>query len=289
MPAHKTVRVGLVQMSCTDDVGQNHARAEAAIRDAHDQGAHIVCLQELFGTLYFCQEEDYGKFDLAESIPGPTTERFSKLAAELRIVLVVPLFERAGAGVYYNSAVIIDTDGRIAGHYRKMHIPDDPGFEEKFYFSPGDLGFQAFDTAHGRIAVLICWDQWFPEGARLAALDGAQFLFYPTAIGWHPERTEEAIDFHNAWQISMRAHAIANGMYVAAVNRTGVEGELAFWGQSFVADPLGRLLVQAPETDESTLVVDCPLERIEHVRQEWPFFRDRRVDAYAGMSRRFGR
>ncbi|HEY3998813.1 MAG TPA: carbon-nitrogen hydrolase [Candidatus Xenobia bacterium] len=285
----KTVTVGLVQMQCTADVSANQARAETRIRETAQQGARIICLQELFSTLYFCQQEDYRQFELAESVPGPTTQRFSRLAAELGVVLVVPLFERAAAGVYFNSAVVLDADGRMAGHYRKMHIPDDPGFEEKFYFSPGDLGFAAFDTRHGRVAVLICWDQWFPEAARLAAMDGAEVLFYPTAIGWHPDRPEEGQAYHDAWQISMRGHAVANGLYVAAVNRTGREGDLSFWGQSFVADPLGRLIVQGPRDAEACLVVPCDLGSIEAVRQEWPFFRDRRPEAYAGLQRRFGR
>ncbi|MHB2017437.1 MAG: carbon-nitrogen hydrolase [Candidatus Xenobia bacterium] len=283
----RNVQVGLVQMNCTADVGSNQAKAEAGIRKAVEQGAQIVCLQELFSTLYFCQSEDYQHFALAESIPGPTTERFAKLAKELGAVLILPLFERRAAGVYYNSAVVLDADGSICGHYRKMHIPDDPGFMEKFYFSPGDLGFCAIDTTHGRIAVLICWDQWFPEAARLAALAGAEILFYPTAIGWDPNAADQLNEYHDAWQISMRGHAVANGLYVVAVNRTGKEGDLAFWGRSFVADPMGRVLAQAPQNEETTLVVTCDRERVEKVRQEWPFFRDRRIDAYADMTARF--
>jgi len=284
-------RVGLVQMRCTIDPEDNMARAVAGVRDAAGRGAGIVCLPELFRTQYFCQREDPELFELAEPIPGPTTERFAALARECSAALVVSLFERRAAGLYHNTAVVIDADGTLRGRYRKMHIPDDPLYYEKFYFTPGDLGFLAFDTRPGRIGTLVCWDQWYPEAARLTALAGAEVLFYPTAIGWHPsEKAEHGAAQRAAWQTIQRAHAIANGVYVVAVNRVGHEGPadggLEFWGTSFVADPLGVTLAEGSQTDEAVLVVDCDRRRLEDVRRNWPFLRDRRIDAYAGLERR---
>jgi N-carbamoylputrescine amidase len=283
-------RIGLVQQSVGDDLDRNLARAEDAILEAADRGAEIVCLQELFRSPYFCQREDAALFDLAETIPGPTSERMQKLAADRHVVIVVPLFEKRAPGLYHNSAVVIDRDGAVAGHYRKMHIPDDPGFFEKFYFTPGDKGFHAVDTAVGRIGVLICWDQWFPEAARLMALDGAELLFYPTAIAYlDGESDEENAAMRESWVTVQRGHAIANGVFVCAPNRVGREGGLRFWGSSFVADPQGRLLAQANESSEQTLVVECDLDRVETQRRGWPFLRDRRIDAYADLLTRFRR
>jgi len=283
-------RIGLVQQAVGDDLDRNLARAEDAVREAASLGAELVCLQELFRTKYFCQREDAGLFDLAESIPGPTTERMSKLAADCGVVLVVPLFEKRAAGLYHNSAVVIERDGTQIGHYRKMHIPDDPLFYEKFYFTPGDLGFHCVDTSVGRIGVLICWDQWFPEAARLLALDGAEFLFYPTAIGYlEGETDEENAAMRESWVTVQRGHAIANGVFVCAPNRVGREGGVRFWGSSFVADPQGRLLAQADDSSERVLVVECDPARIESQRRGWPFLRDRRIDAYADLLTRFRR
>lgn len=279
-------RVGLVQMECSETVEINRDRTEAGIRECVARGANIVCLQELFTTLYFCRELRERYFDWAEPLDGPTTARFIDLARELGVVLVLPFFEKRAAGLYHNSAVVIDADGSVRGAYRKMHIPHDPGFEEKYYFSPGDLGFRVFDTAAGRVAVLICWDQWFPEGARLAALAGAQIVFYPTAIGWKPAEPGEYATYRDAWMTGMRAHAIHNGLFVAAVNRVGIEHEVRFWGHSFVADPLGRVIGVAGEGAENP-VVDCDLDLIEATRRGWPFLRDRRIDAYTDLTRRF--
>jgi N-carbamoylputrescine amidase len=282
-------RVGLVQQSVDPDPGRSLKRAAEAVRTAAGRGAQIVCLQELFRTPYFPQRESAELFDLAEPIPGPTTEEMRALARELGVVLVVPLFEKRAPGLYHNSLVVIDADGSTAGLYRKMHIPDDPLFFEKFYFAPGDLGFQAFDTAAGRIGTLICWDQWFPEGARLTALQGAEILFYPTAIGWlDGESDDENRAQRDSWITIQRAHAIANGVFVAAANRVGQEGALRFFGSSFVCDPQGRILAQAGTDDEDVLVVDCPVARIEQQRRGWPFLRDRRIDAYEPLLRRFG-
>ena len=281
-------RVGLIQMACSRDPGENLEKAQWRIREAAGKGAQIICVQELFRSQYFCQEESAALFDLAEPIPGPTSEAFSCLARELNVVLIGSIFERRAAGVYHNTALIFDADGLLAGTYRKMHIPDDPLYYEKYYFTPGDLGFRAFDTRYGRIAALVCWDQWYPEAARLAALSGAQILFYPTAIGWHPaEKAEYGAAQHDAWKTIQRAHAIANGLYVAAVNRVGFEGSaergLEFWGGSFVADPFGRVLAEASESGEETLIVECDPRRIEETRRNWPFLRDRRIDAYGGI------
>jgi len=285
-------RLGLVQMSCSTSPSENLEKAVASVRDAARQGAQIVCLQELFGTQYFCQREDPALFDLAEAIPGPTTDRLARVGKEAGVAVVASVFERRTAGLYHNSAVVLDADGSIAGVYRKMHIPDDPLYYEKYYFTPGDLGFQVFPTRFGRVGTLVCWDQWYPEGARLAALGGAQILFYPTAIGWHPsEKAAHGAAQHSAWETIQRAHAIANGIFVAAVNRTGHEGAedggLEFWGGSFVADPSGVLLAKASQDKDEILVVECDPSRSESARRNWPFLRDRRIDAYEGLTRRW--
>jgi N-carbamoylputrescine amidase len=283
-----SVRVGLVQMSCADEADANLSKASQRIEEAARGGAQIVCLQELFSSPYFCQREDPNFFRLAESIPGPTTQALSRLAATHQLVLIVPLFEKRAEGLFHNTVVVIDTDGSLVGKYRKMHIPDDPLYYEKFYFTPGDLGFQTFHTHYARIGVLICWDQWFPEAARLTALSGAQLLFYPTAIGWqHAEPPDERDAQHQAWETIQRGHAVANGVYVVAVNRVGTEAGLQFWGSSFVSDPFGRVLARADTQEEETLIVGCDLGRIDTVRQDWPFLRDRRIDAYANITRRY--
>lgn len=275
-------------MSCSEHPEKNLANAIERIRAAANQGAQIVCLQELFRSLYFCQSEDTACFRLAEPIPGPTTAALSHVAAEHKIVLVASLFEQRAEGLFHNTAVVLDADGSLVGKYRKMHIPDDPLYYEKFYFTPGDLGFQSFQTRYARIGVLVCWDQWFPEGARLTALNGAQILFYPTAIGWHlAEVTEERQAQHQAWELIQRSHAVANGVYVAAVNRVGQEGGLHFWGASFVSDPFGRLTARASHDEEEILVVSCDLTRLDTVRQNWPFLRDRRIDAYGNLTKRY--
>lgn len=284
-----TVTVGLVQMNCDQKPENNLKKAIAGIGQAAKQGAQIVCLQELFRSQYFCQTEDIELFKLAETIPGPSTQALSKVAKQKNVVIVASLFEKRAAGVYHNTAVIIDNSGKIAGKYRKMHIPDDPLYYEKFYFTPGDLGFQTYDTAYGKVGTLVCWDQWFPEAARLTALGGAQFLFYPTAIGWLPDEDPEVNEAqHSAWETIQRAHAIANGVFVVVVNRVGREGKLNFWGQSFVSDPFGRILAKASTNKEEILVVDCDLTKIDETRQNWPFLRDRRIDAYNGLHLRFG-
>src|SRR5258707_2087256 len=270
------VKVGLVQMSCDPKPEANLKKAIARIGDAARQGAQIVCLQELFRSQYFCQTEDIELFKLAETIPGPTTEALAKVARQKKIVILASLFERRAAGVYHNTAVVIDADGKIAGKYRKMHIPDDPLYYEKFYFTPGDLGFQTHDTKYGKVGALACCDQRFPEAARLTALSGAEFIFYPTAIGWLPDENEEMNQAqHSAWETIQRAHAIANGVYVVVWNRVGPEGKLNFWGQSFVADPFGRIIAKASADKEEVLVFDCALTKIEEKRQNWTFFRSR--------------
>jgi N-carbamoylputrescine amidase len=282
------VLVGLVQMSCEVKPEINLKKAIARIGEAAKRGARIVCLQELFRSQYFCQIEDIELFKLAETIPGPSTQALSKVARRNKVVIIASLFEKRAAGVYHNTAVIIDANGRIAGKYRKMHIPDDPLYYEKFYFTPGDLGFQSHDTAYGKVGALVCWDQWFPEAARLTALSGAQFLFYPTAIGWLPDEKEEMNQAqHSAWETIQRAHAIANGVYVVVVNRVGAEGKLTFWGQSFVADPFGRIIAKASADKEEVIVVECDLDKIDETRQNWPFLRDRRIDAYQGLHSRY--
>jgi N-carbamoylputrescine amidase len=284
--------VGLVQMRCSTVPDENVEKAVVRIREAARQGAQIVCLQELFRTPYFCQSEDHAQFALAEPIPGPTSEALAKVAKEAGVVVIGSLFERRAAGVYHNTAVIIDADGSTRGLYRKMHIPDDPLYYEKFYFAPGDLGFRAFQTKHGRVGTLVCWDQWYPEGARLTALAGADVLFYPTAIGWHPaEKAQYGAAQADAWRTIQRSHAIANGLYVCAVNRVGHEGPagggIEFFGGSFVCDPFGVVLKEASRTEEEILVVECDRAHGEEVRQHWPFLRDRRIDAYAPITRRF--
>jgi len=285
-------RIGLVQMACREDTQANLDHAVEKIREAAHMGAQIICLQELFRSQYFCREEDARLFDLAEAIPGPSTDRLRPLAAELGVVIIASLFEKRATGLYHNTAVVIDADGTELGLYRKMHIPDDPLFFEKFYFTPGDLGFRAFDTKFGRVAALVCWDQWYPEAARLASLTGANVLFYPTAIGWHPaEKAEYGAAQHDAWRTTQRAHAIANGIYVAAVNRVGFEGPpergLEFWGASFVSDPFGRVLAEASHDKEEIVLVECDVKKMEEVRRNWPFLRDRRVDAYGPITSRF--
>ena len=281
------MKVGLIQMSCGSNAADNLKKAIARIGEAAKKGAQIVCLQELFRSQYFCQTEDIELFKLAETIPGPTTEALGKVARKHKLVILASLFEKRMAGVYHNTAVIIDERGKIAGKYRKMHIPDDPLYYEKFYFTPGDLGFQTHDTTFAKIGALVCWDQWFPEAARLTALSGSEFIFYPTAIGWLPDEDEEMNQAqHSAWETIQRAHAIANGVYVVVVNRVGREGKLTFWGQSFVADPFGRIIAKASSDKEEVLVVDCDLDKIEETRQNWPFLRDRRIDFYAPLSSR---
>jgi len=285
-------RVGLVQMSCAVDPNENLEKAIWRIREAAARGAQIVCLQELFRSQYFCREENAELFALAEPIPGPTTETLGRIARELSVVIIASLFERRTAGLYHNTAAVISTDGEIAGIYRKMHIPDDPLYFEKFYFTPGDLGFVNFDTRFARVGVLVCWDQWYPEAARLATIGGANILFYPTAIGWHPaEKEQYGAAQLDAWRTIQRGHAIANGIYVAAVNRVGHEGPtgggLEFWGSSFVADPFGRIIEEASSNKEEIVVAECDPHRIEEVRRNWPFLRDRRVDAYSPILKRW--
>jgi N-carbamoylputrescine amidase len=286
--------VGLVQMRCSTDARENLDKAVARTREAAKKGAQIVCLQELFRTPYFCQIEEHANFDLAEPIPGPSTEVLCKVAKDAGVVIIASLFERRAAGVYHNTAAILDADGSLRGLYRKMHIPDDPLYFEKFYFAPGDLGFRAYDTRFGKVGTLVCWDQWYPEGARLTALQGADVLFYPTAIGWHPkEKAEFGAAQSSAWQTMQRAHAIANGVYVAAVNRVGHEpgppgGDgIEFFGGSFVCDPFGVILKEASRTDEEIVVVECDRKHQETVRRHWPFLRDRRIDAYGQITKRF--
>jgi N-carbamoylputrescine amidase len=291
VPAPERFRVGLVQMRCTPDPARNLAVAVERVREAAARGAAIVCLPELFLSPYFCQQEDHAAFDLAEPVPGPTTDALAAVAKEVRVAIVAPVFERRAAGVYHNTAAVLDADGTLRGLYRKMHIPDDPLYYEKFYFTPGDLGFRAFDTAAGRIGTLVCWDQWYPEAARLTALAGANVLFYPTAIGWHPsEKARFGEAQVQAWQTMQRAHAIANGVYVAAANRVGHEGPagggLEFWGASFVCDPFGVVVAEAPRDEEALLVAECDLRHQEEIRRSWPFLRDRRIDAYAPITRR---
>lgn len=286
-PERRT-NVALVQMSCTADKSQNVSKALSRIADAAARGAKIVCLQELFHGLYPCQTEDHSRFAEAEPIPGPTSEALAAAAKQHQVVVIGSIFERRAPGVYHNTAVVFDADGNQAGIYRKMHIPDDPLFYEKFYFIPGDLGFRSFHTRHGRIGTLVCWDQWFPEGARLTALSGAEILFYPTAIGWLPDEKETyGPSQHSAWETMMRSHAIANGVFVAAPNRVGKEGSLQFWGASFVCDPYGNILARGSHTAEETLVVECDLGLLDTVRTHWPFLRDRRIDAYGDLTKRF--
>jgi len=291
--------VGLIQMSCSPDPDENLRRACDTVREAAKRGAQLVCLPELFRAQYFCQREDTALFDLAEPIPGPSSEALCAIARELKIVIVASIFEKRARGLYHNTAAIIENDGTIKGLYRKMHIPDDPLYYEKYYFTPGDLGFKAFDTGVTRMGTLVCWDQWYPEGARLTALQGANIIFYPTAIGWHPdEKAEFGVAQHDAWRTIQRAHAIANGVFVAVVNRVGHEfGDirgnraagkgLEFWGGSFLCDPFGRVIAEASHDKEEILIGTCDLKLIEETRRNWPFLRDRRIESYVGITQRF--
>jgi N-carbamoylputrescine amidase len=280
--------IGLIQARSTKDAEENLARVSAKIREAADRGAQIVCTHELFRSEYFCRTEDAELFNLAEPVPGPATEALAKVAKEKKVVIVASLFERRAAGIYHNTCAVLDADGSFLGKYRKMHIPDDPLYYEKFYFTPGDLGFPNFDTCYGRIGVQICWDQWYPEGARMVALQGAQVIFYPTSIGWHPkEKAEFGAAQLDAWRTIQRGHAIANGVYVAVVNRVGLESNPAagdpgieFWGGSFVADPFGKIVAEASNDKEEVLVLECDPAKSEDTRRNWPFLRDRRIDAY---------
>jgi N-carbamoylputrescine amidase len=294
------VKIGLTQMACSADPAANLKQQVGLIKRAIAGGAKIICTQELFRSQYFCQAEDHRFFQLAETIPGPTTDAMTRLAKGSRVVIIASIFEKRTAGLYHNTAVVIDADGSILGLYRKMHIPDDPLYYEKFYFTPGDLGFRAFKTRYAKIGVLICWDQWFPEAARLTALQGAQILFYPTAIGWHPsEKAEYGQAQHESWELIQRSHAVANGCYVCAPNRIGLEKVLSaggkpvnrdgieFWGRSFVSAPNGQVVARASGDRPEAMVVDCDLEKVEFSRTHWPFLRDRRIDAYANLTRRF--
>jgi len=298
--ATSIITVGLTQMACVEDFKTNLKNQLRLAEDAAKHGAQIICTQELFGSQYFCQIEDHRFFKLAETIPGPSTDAFCKLAKKHKVVIVASLFERRTQGLYHNTAVVIDADGSIMGIYRKMHIPDDPLYYEKFYFTPGDTGFRTWDTKYAKIGVLICWDQWFPEGARLTAIQGAQILFYPTAIGWHPsEKAEYGEAQHDSWELIQRSHAVANGCYVCAPNRIGVEHILdstgkpvseegiQFWGQSFVAAPNGQVVKRASVDKEEVVIVPCDLEKVEFSRTHWPFLRDRRIDAYENLTKRF--
>ncbi len=292
-PSNRVVTLGLLQHACASDPAKNLETCLKAVEEAAKHGAQIICTQELFRSVYFCQSEDHTHFQLAERIPSPTVEAFQKLALKLGVVIIASLFEKRAEGLYHNTAAIIDADGALLGIYRKMHIPDDPLFYEKFYFTPGDTGFRAWSTRFGRIGVLICWDQWYPEGARLTAMDGAEILFYPTAIGWHPsEKKEYGTNQHGAWEISQRAHAVANGCFVAAVNRIGLEQPIGgdgieFWGQSFVAGTSGQILAKASVDQPENLLVSVDLAKVDVTRTHWPFLRDRRIDAYGDLTRRF--
>ena len=299
MQAAEKFHVGLIQTSATPDPEENLERAMDRIREAAGLGARVVCLPELFQTQYFCQREDAALFDLAEAIPGPATTRLSAVARQQNVVLIASLFEKRAPGIYHNTAAVFDADGSLCGIYRKMHIPDDPLYYEKFYFTPGDLGFRAFDTQVGRMGTLVCWDQWYPEGARLTALQGAQILFYPTAIGWHPaEKEKYGKAQHDAWRTIQRAHAIANGVYVAVVNRVGKENGdirgnsapgagLEFWGGSFVCDPFGEVIAEGSHDREQIVMAEVDLRKLEDIRRNWPFLRDRRIDSYAPITSRF--
>ena len=297
--AAESYKVALVQMKCGPDPEQNLEHALEMVREAAGKGANVVCLPELFMTQYFCQREDHAFFDLAEPIPGPTSTRLSQLARQQGVVLIASLFEKRAPGIYHNTAAIFEKDGALVGIYRKMHIPDDPLYYEKFYFTPGDLGFKALDTNVGKVGTLVCWDQWYPEGARLTALQGANVLFYPTAIGWHPAEKEEWGEAqYDAWRTIQRAHAIANGVYVAVVNRVGHEtgnvrgnevkgAGLDFWGGSFLADPFGRVIAEGSHDKEEVLIGEVDLRKMEEIRRNWPFLRDRRIDSYAPITQRF--
>jgi N-carbamoylputrescine amidase len=288
MPKERKVNVGIVQTSCSADLDLNLQKAIKGVEDAAAHGAQIVCLQELFGSLYFCDIETYENFELAESIPGPSTDVFCALAKKLNVVIVASLFEKRAEGLYHNTAAVIDADGTYLGKYRKMHIPDDPGYFEKFYFTPGDLGFKVFETKYAKIGVLICWDQWYPEAARITALMGAEMIFYPTAIGWHNSQDEQTnAEQHNAWQTIQSSHSVANGVPIIGVNRTGIEGDMQFWGGSFVTNAFGWVDYKAPHYDEVTKVVPIDLTKSNSYRVHWPFLRDRRIDAYSPIEKRF--
>lgn len=289
----KTVTLGLLQARALPDPDANLRKTVKLAEDAARKGAQIICTQELFRSYYFCQEENHENFKLAEKIPGPSTEAFQAVAKKHKVVIIASLFEKRAAGVYHNTAVMIDADGSLMGRYRKMHIPDDPLFYEKFYFTPGDLGFKAWETKRGTIGTLVCWDQWYPEAARLTAMQGAEILFYPTAIGWHPKEKEEyGENQHTAWEVIQRAHAVANGCYVAVVNRVGHEAPaggdgIEFWGQSFVAGTSGQIIAKASIDKEETLIVPIEIGKVDVTRTHWPFLRDRRIDAYGDLTKRF--
>jgi len=286
------VNVGLIQTGCSADPAANLKKTLAATERLAKDGAQIICTQELFRSQYFCQSENHDYFKLAESIPGPSTDAFQKLAKKYGVVIVASLFEKRAAGVYHNTAAIIDADGSLLGIYRKMHIPDDPLFYEKFYFTPGDLGFKAWQTRYAKIGVLICWDQWYPEGARLTAMQGAEILFYPTAIGWHPkEKAEYGTNQHGAWELIQRSHGVANGCYVAVANRIGLERPVGgdgieFWGQSFIAGTSGQIIAKASVNKEENMLVPLDLSKVDVTRTHWPFLRDRRIDAYGDLTKR---
>jgi N-carbamoylputrescine amidase len=285
---NRKVKVGIAQLKCEKDKQTNINKAVAKIRELAQDGAQIICLQELFASLYFCDVEDYNNFTLAETIPGPTTELFSSLAKELNVVIVASLFEKRAEGLYHNTAAVIDADGSYLGKYRKMHIPDDPGYYEKFYFTPGDLGYKVFHTKYATIGVLICWDQWYPEAARITAMKGADILFYPTAIGWATSQDRDTnVEQYNAWQTIQRAHSVANGLPVVSVNRTGMEGDMQFWGGSFITNAFGALKYIAPHLEEALHVEELDLAENDSYRRHWPYFRDRRIDSYQPILKRF--
>ena len=282
------VKIGTIQMSCTADKTDNLQKTMVQIREAAAKGAQIICLQELFSSLYFCDVEDHNNFLLGETIPGPSTDALSIVAAESKVVIIASLFEKRAHGLYHNTTAVIDADGTYLGKYRKMHIPDDPGYYEKFYFTPGDLGYKVFRTKYATVGVLICWDQWYPEAARITALMGAEILFYPTAIGWATHQNEETnIEQYNAWQTIQRSHAVANGIPVVSVNRVGYEGNMKFWGGSFISNPFGTLLYKASHDQEETVVTEIDTEKSESYRTHWPFLRDRRIDSYAQITKRY--
>ena len=286
----KKVNVGLIQMSCSGDKNANLQKAMDKIREASSRGAQIICLQELFSSLYFCDVEDYKNFELAEAIPGPSSKKIAELAASLNVVLIASLFEKRTEGIYHNTTAVLDADGTYLGKYRKMHIPDDPAYFEKFYFTPGDLGYKVFKTKFAAVGVLICWDQWYPEAARITSLMGAEVLFYPTAIGWARSQDEATnVEQYGAWQTIQRSHAVANGLHVVSVNRVGIEqnGEMIFWGGSFIANPLGTVLYQASHDKEEVIVKEIDLSKTDSYRTHWPFLRDRRIDSYQPITKRF--
>jgi N-carbamoylputrescine amidase len=286
---NKNVNIGIVQTSCTDNLQENMNKAIKGIREAAAKGAQIVCLQELFTSLYFCDVESHANFDLAEAIPGPSTTTLGSLAKELGVVIIASLFEKRAEGLYHNTTAVLDADGSYLGKYRKMHIPDDPGYYEKFYFTPGDLGYKVFETKFAKIGVLICWDQWYPEAARITSLMGAEILFYPTAIGWDMEEKDLQIndEQYGAWQTIQRGHSVANGVYVVAVNRTGIENGQQFWGGSFISNPHGRVIYQAPHLEETIHVETIDLKKIAYYRTTWPYLRDRRIDSYQPITKRY--